>query len=290
MQYLAWRAVTSVVARLPRAIAYALADVAGFAGYYAWPRGRRNMAANYRHVLPGASPRVRSAVARRSLQNYCRSLVDFARLPRMDRDEVIAACEGAGAFATLDEALSAGKGAIVALMHFGNWDLGGAATAARGYPATVLVEEFADPRLDAMVRGARERLGLRLIAYHRAGPSLVRTLRSGGVLGMLFDRPVPGEGVEVPFFGASVSVPAGPARLSLMTGAPLVAAAFVRTHGGRVHVEASSIDVAPTGDNREDMARVTKEIMKVHERFIRRYPSQWYMFRNMWAFSPELSP
>ena len=77
--------------------------------------------------------------------------------------------------ADLDRALQSGKGAVIVCLHFGNWDLGAGATAARGYPLAVVAETFSDPRLDAMIVNARTRLGMSVLKMERAGPSLIRT-------------------------------------------------------------------------------------------------------------------
>lgn len=285
VQYGAWRAVSAVVERMPAQAAYALATGIGTTGYYLWPRARRAMHSNYSRVLPGVPKTERHRVARRSLVNYCKYLVDFIRFPKLTPTAIVEAVEGAEEFASLDRALNCGRGAVVVCMHFGNWDLGAGAAAARGYPLTVVAESFADDRLDAMVAGSRERLGMRLVKMDKAGPSLLRALKANGLLALLIDRAVPGDGVRVTFFDEEVEVPAGPARLALRTGAAVVAAAFVRSHPNRQEVKAHcdfSIRPQKTGDRDCDIQLLTQAIMSAHERFIRQYPDQWYMFRPMW--------
>jgi lauroyl/myristoyl acyltransferase len=277
--------VTAVVSRLPLRVAYAVAATLGFAGYYVWPPGRRAMTRNYRRVLRGAPSDEVNRVARASLVNYFRYLADFVRFPSLSPEALRSAVEGADAFAALDRALERGKGAVVVCMHFGNWDLGAGAAAARGYSLTAVVEKFEDDRLDAMVVDSRRRLGMNVVKMEKAGPSLIRALRRNGLLALLIDRPVPGDGVKVRFFGEEVEVPAGPARLALMTGAKVVPAAFVRLDGRRQDVRTLadfSIDYRPTGDTAADVRNLTQAIMDVHEGYIRRYPEQWYMFREMW--------
>jgi KDO2-lipid IV(A) lauroyltransferase len=102
---------------------------------------------------------------------------------------------------------------------------------------------------------------------------------------MLFDRPLERGGVQAEFFGAPVRVPDGPARLALGTGAALVPAAFPRLRGAGPAVTTLadfSIDTTPSGDESADVARLTREILAAHERFIEARPDQWYMFRRMW--------
>lgn len=285
LQYRLWQLVTAVLQRLPPRASYALAFVIGSAGYYLWPRGRKAMHQNYRRVLRGAPASEIRRTARRSLVNYCKYLADFVRFPALSAEDFDAGVSGEAGFRALDEALARKRGAVIVCMHFGNWDLGAGAVAARGYPVTVVAETFSDPRLDAMVVGSRTRLGMKIIKVEKAGPSLIRTLKSNGLLALLIDRPRPGDGVTVNFFGEAVEVPAGPARLALRTGAMVVPTAFARVTPNALKVEALTdfdIRVDLQGDEAHDVQSLTQAIMDSHERFIRQYPDQWYMFREMW--------
>lgn len=288
-QYRGWQLASAVLSRLPLRVSYALAAAIGNATYYWWPRGRRAMHANFRRVLPEADRRAVQRIARLSLVNYCRYLVDFIRSPAMTPAGLIAAVHEEGEFAALDAALAEGHGAVVVCMHFGNWDFGAGATAARGYPLTVVAETFADARLDRLVVGARERLGMKVARMEHAGPSLLRALKAGGVLALLVDRPLPDNGVPVTFFGRTVHLPAGPARLALRSGARVIPTAFVRLAPHRPDVRVFcdfSITNPATGDRDADVQALTQAVVTAHERFIRRDPAQWYMFRTMWPASP----
>lgn len=217
--------------------------------------------------------------------NYCKYLADFVRFPAHTPAEVAARVEPGPHFAKLDSVLAQGRGALIVCTHFGNWDLGAGAAAARGYPLTVVAESFHDARLDRMVVAARERLGMQVLKMERAAPSLLRTLRSNRLLAILIDRPSPRDGIRVDFFGEPVDVPAGPARIALRTGTKVIPAAFART-GPRsecVSLLADfSIEPVITGDDDEDVRALTQQIMDAHARFIAAHPDQWYMFREMW--------
>ncbi|MBI5946722.1 MAG: lysophospholipid acyltransferase family protein [Chloroflexi bacterium] len=285
MQYRLWQVVTALIRRIPPRAGYAIAAAAGSAAFYCWPRGRRATIRNYQQVLSGAPPSDVRRMARRSLVNYCKYLTDFVRFPSVPAPVLIEQVLGSEQFEALDRALADGKGALIVCTHFGNWDLGAGATAARGYPLTVLAETFEDPRLDEMVVGARRRLGMEVIKIEKAGPSLVRALQRNGLLALLIDRPTPGDGVAVEFFGSTVEVPAGPARLALRTGAAVVPVAFARTAAGAPTVTTLADFLpahTPTGDQAADVTAITQAIMAAHEGFIRRHPDQWYMFREMW--------
>lgn len=270
---------------MPARLGYFVAIVVGNLAYYLWPRGRKAMLQNYRRVLPGADRTEIRRVARRSLVNYCHYLTDFVRFHRLTPEAMVDNVHGDESFAALDRALERGQGAIIVLMHFGNWDLGAGATAARGYPVAAVAETFRDVRLDRMVVRSRTRLGIKVIKMEKTSPSMVRSLRRNSLLALFIDRPTPGDGVKVTFFGEEVEVPAGPARLALRTGATVATAAFARPRGGHMPVVTLTdfnIRIEPTGDDDQDIRALTQAIMSSHEKFVRAYPEQWYMFREMW--------
>ena len=120
LQYGAWRGVSATVGRMPPRASYVLATCLGIAAYYAWPRGRRSLHANYRRVLRDASRGEQRRAARRSLVTYCKYLTDFVRFPRLDPGHLVSAVEGESRFESLNRVLERGKGAVIVCMHFGN--------------------------------------------------------------------------------------------------------------------------------------------------------------------------
>ncbi len=249
------------------------------------------MARNYERVLPEATVAERRRVARASLANYLRYMVEFAASGALSPAERLAVGVETPGFEGLDRGLARGRGALVAPMHFGNWDLGATIAAARGYSLTVVGETFGHPGLDELIVGGREALGVRLVKMERVGPSLARSLRRNEMVATLIDRPLREGGVRVRFFGEEVEVPSGPARLALRTGAAVGAVAFPRRGPGRIDV-LSNFDLGfeASGDPDRDVQALTQAILRAHEAYIRRYPEQWYMFREFWEADVSAEP
>ncbi len=274
-----------VTSWVPLRLSYSVAAFAGIVTFYIWPRGRRATLCNYRRVLPGASRKEVRRVARSSLANYCRYLVDFFRLPLVRRGDAPGLVVGEESFAALDRGLERGRGVLIVCTHFGNWDLGASAAAARGYAINVVVETFASERLNEKVVASRKKVGLNVRTMERAGPSLIRALRRNEILALLVDRPVSEGGVEVPFFGETVEIPPGPARLALASGAMIMPVAFPRRERNSEALGVLSEEpfaASDTGNRRDDVVATMARIMAAHEGFIRQHPDQWYMFREMW--------
>ena len=134
-------------------------------------------------------------------------------------------------------------------------------------------------------------MGLTIVPLgQESGGTVLRTLRQGGLVGLLCDRDIVGNGVEVEFFGEKTTFPAGPATLALRTGAALVAAA-VYSGPGRSHtgVISAPFDTGRTGRLRQDVARITQAIADEFEQLIRRAPEQWHMYQPNWPSDRQRS-
>ena len=177
------------------------------------------------------------------------------------------------------------RGVIGITLHFGNWDMGAAGLAAYGYPVNVIAETFPYPRMNALVQGSRRHLGMKVVPIQKLGPGIIRALRRGEILALLIDVPEPGGTVSVDFFGAPIEVPAGPARIALRTGARVMPAVLLRVRGEEDKIRPIvdfDLKYEKTGDEEEDVRRLTQQIMSSLERLIRHDPDQWFIFHPLW--------
>jgi len=187
-------------------------------------------------------------------------------------------------FEHLVDNMASGRGVLMALPHVGTWEWGGAWLALEGYPMTSVAEPVEPKSLYDWFVAKREAMGLRILPMGRdVGGELLRTLRAGGLVGLLCDRDIQGNGIEVEFFGERTTLPGGPATLALRTGAAVLPTA-VYSGPGRSHttVVMPPLDTARTGSLREDVTRVTQALAKDLEKLIRRAPDQWYLFQPNW--------
>lgn len=281
---LAWYIATWLARKAPLRGAYLCAGLAADLIFFGWREKRENTIDNMAHILRGADRGAIRTAARQSFRNYAKYVVDFLRAPNLRSEDL----EGKVVFKdwdVLEAARAEGKGILIVLMHFGNWDMGGPVLSQHGYPVNVIAETMEHDRLNHMIVSARTVQGMHVIPMERSAIGILRALRRNEVLGVLIDRPMSDNGVVVNFFGAPISVPAGPARIALLTGARVFPSAMVRLRGATDRLMAvvdTSIRVERTGNDQEDVRALTEAIMAAHERIIRRYPEQWYMFRRFW--------
>ncbi len=274
--------IAAFLARLaPLWAAYALGWVGGRAAYYLWPGGRRRCVRNMLRVAGGDEALARK-LARRSFSYYGIYLVDFMRFTSASREELrrrVIFDE----WELLDEARD-GNGVFFVTMHFGNWDLGAAALADRGYPTSVIADTFADERLNELVLASRRHLGMQILPAERLSLQLLRALRDNEMVAALIDIPQSESGVEVEFFGGTIGVPDGVARIALRTHASVVAATMRRTGpwSDKVRGHLELVQYEPTGDQGRDVQALTQAIFTALEAMVAPCPEQWYIFRPLW--------
>lgn len=240
-------------------------------------------------VLASTSPAVEPhpAVVRRwavrSYRNYARYWVEGARLPATSPAEVRRRLV-LDNYERFVEAAESGRGVVVALPHIGSWEWGGAFIAADGHPMTSVAERVEPPELFEWFVEQRRAMGLEIVPLgEESGRTILRVLRSGGVVGLLCDRDIVGNGVEVELFGERTTLPAGPATLALRTGAVLLPAVIYSGPGSdHTAVVTTPVEAVRTARLRDDVGRITEELARRFEWMVRRAPEQWHLYGPNW--------
>lgn len=271
---------------LPEPVALATAALVGEVLFRVRPDHRAMVSRNLRRVV-GAKDGEDELVdrwARRAFRAYARYWVEGARLGRTSPQAVERRFLVDGLH-HLESAMAAGRGTILALPHVGSWEFGGAFLAGRGMPMTAVAERLEPPELFEFFVAQREAMGLTVVPLDEgSSAAILGTLRRGGLVGLLCDRDLEGNGIEVEFFGEKTTMPAGPATLALRTGAALMTAAVYSGPGPEhLGVVEAPLDLTRTGSLRVDVRRLTQEIATRLEGLIRRAPEQWHVFQPLWS-------
>jgi len=274
-----YRAGARIVRALPPGLRHAAAVPGGTAWFWLSAAQRRAALDNYAAALgrDRDDPDV-ARVARRAFQNYGRMLMDFLLVGTLSREEVLARMTADG-LEHIDEALVAGRGAILALPHTGSWDISAAFAASAGYDMLAVAERFPGSLNDVVV-SARRRIGIKVVTIGRAAVrAITEHLQANGVVALLCDLEQ-GPGVKVRFFGRNAVVPSGPAAFALKTGAALLPAyQFVITRG-RYHGHIDPPLAIGTSETKEG---VMQRVINRFEDFIKEHPDQWFAFRPMFS-------
>jgi KDO2-lipid IV(A) lauroyltransferase len=287
MAYRAFMAMQWVVERLPRGAAYALAIVVGRVALLTARKARRRLTFNLRRALPELSEAEIRRLVRRNFRNHAKAYIDLMQLPRADVGALgkLITLEGK---THLDAALARGKGVMVVAPHMGSWEVIAASVSANIAPFSLFAEVLEPVELYQWYRLTRARLGVGVLPLTRGGlRQVVRALEANEIVVTAIDRDVLGTGQLMDFFGHPAPIPTGPAAVALRRGAALMPLCLYRKPDDTyIAVCPPVLEVTPTGDFEADVTRVTSELLRQLEGYIREHPDQWHLPHRIWADCP----
>ncbi len=282
-------------ALLARSLPKPAADVAARGLAFALHRGmgdRREMVARHQQRIatfhsqsdgPGIplTEVALQAQVREAFRSYAQYWVQAFRLHGLDTAAIDAGITIEGA-KYIDDGLALGHGVIMAMPHIGAWDHGGA-WLAQHWPISIVAERLEPPELFEWFCAEREANNMRVVPLGpEAGTPLMAALRRNEVVGLLCDRDIAGGGVEVEFFGEKTTMPAGPATLSLRTGAQILPNAVYQREHDVLGFICPPIEFERTGKLRADVTALTQLLAHELETLIARAPEQWHVLQPVW--------
>ena len=148
---------------------------------------------------------------------------------------------------------------------------------------TVVAEALKPPALFEWFCERRAANGMQVVALGPdAGGVLLRALNNNQTIGLLCDRDILGGGIEVDFFGERTTLPAGPATLSLRTGAPILPNAVYQVGTKAVGDIRPPIQFDRCGKLRADVQALTQLLANELESLIAAAPEQWHVLHPNW--------
>lgn len=284
MLYLIYKIGIFILHSVTTESAYAIICFFAKAQYLLSKKDRRIVKKNLVNVLPGADKKEISRLSLGVFQNFSKYLVDFFSLMKhkgiFSEGEV--RIEG---IENLEEALKSGRGCIIMTGHFGNWELAGCAFASRGFKLNAITLAHLDPRINSLFINLRTAYGIKNIHAGSARAASQKALQRNEAVAILGDRPFGDRGIEATFFGKKAVFPRGAALLSLKNDSPIITC-FCFKEDPKKNSYTIRFDRPFTakkeGDLRSQLQEITQRFADRFEYYIRKYPSQWYMFNEVW--------
>ncbi|HHS50470.1 MAG TPA: hypothetical protein ENN07_05080 [candidate division Zixibacteria bacterium] len=265
--------------------------IGGICGGLLWKFGVRRVVSRFNISLcfPEYDNKKIDDILEESYKNFCRSMVEFALLPKM-RNNI----SRLATFPKSDELMKmaeTGEGSIFVSGHFGSWELMGAAVAGLGIPVDFLVGEQSNPAVDSFINRIRAKMGVGIIHMGVAARGVIQSVRNGRTVAMLSDQDAGRSAVIVDFFGHKVSTPQGVAAFALKLKCPIVLAATYREGNSirhRIETEIIRPDYSSLPPEKADAIRViTQEYTNHLEQAIRRAPQMYFWPHRRFKHSVE---
>lgn len=285
LEYLPARLLLPLVRALPFGLGGALGRATGRLVYLLLPTYRRVAHINLGLAFPD---RYTAAERRRLTRAACASLVqtcyEFVALTRLDPTAVAGLTGTPAGYEQYKAAVARGRGVIACSIHLANWYWTVVCAAIEGYKVNVIVRPLDNPRLDALMRQAFERWGIRVIARREVFPAAVAALRRGETVALMVDQNAAVGGRFVPFFGVPAATMRGLYHLRRGTGAAVMAVHDERQGGRHRAVMHELSDLA------DDEDRCLSQINRYFEGVISAHPEQYLWLHPRWKTRPTGEP
>lgn len=246
--------------------------------------GVRQLRANLARVIPEARSAILEETTHEGVRRYLRYWSEAFRLPAWSPQRLRDTFDLVDGLGALDAAVAAGRGAVMVSSHSGNWDHAGAWACDR-YGGLVTVAERLKPAglYDKFV-AYRQSLGMEVLAHGDDDTfrTLLRRLEEGKLVCLVADRDLSGSGVPVDFFGETASMPAGPAMLSLLTGAPIMPVGLWHVEGGLQGRVGGALPHPEGVARKERTAALTQSMADAFAENIAAHPEDWHMMQRLW--------
>ncbi|OIN79952.1 phosphatidylinositol mannoside acyltransferase [Mycobacterium malmoense] len=255
------------------------------ARYAARRGGPDQLRKNLARVIGARPADVPDALMRASLASYGRYWRETFRLPTMDLPALARRLDDSMLGQDhLDAALAAGRGAVLALPHSGNWDMAGVWLAHAHGTFTTVAERLKPESLYRRFIRYRESLGFEVLPLSGGQRPpfevLCDRLRDNRVVCLMAERDLTRTGVEVEFFGEPTRMPAGPAKLAIATGAALLPVhCWFEENGWKQSIH-PALDC--TGGDVCDVQAITQALADQFAKNIAAHPEDWHMLQPQW--------
>jgi Kdo2-lipid IVA lauroyltransferase/acyltransferase len=190
-------------------------------------------------------------------------------------------------FDLVAKSLSNGKGSIIMAGHLGNFEWISIYLGIKKVPFAAIAKRLKNRDVDTFMRNNRERNGCTVIYTKTALREGLRFLRSNKVLAIAADQDARKKGVFVDFLGLPSSTAVGPAIFQIRSGAPMLSIAAIRTSYAHFDVYFEEIELPENLKiSDESLLKITQAHASVLEKWIRKYPEQWFWMHKRWKSKP----
>lgn len=263
-----------------------------FLWFYLLPIRKRVVLENLMQAFPNENPAWRKKIARGSVAHFLKMMVfetiQVARQGQAAAEDLIAGSEGEEYF---DASGIGNKACIMLGGHFGSWEIPLVnLSAKRGIQMASIGKPMHNPLVEKIIINSRKRWNCMNIST-RENPTrgIITAFREKRGLAILADQDARRNGIFVPFFGKMAATPDGPATLAYRFKVPiLMLFCLRRPSDGRyiMHWEKPLI-ANPDAPRKEEIKRLTTLHVATLEKWIRKYPDQYFWFHKRWKTQPK---
>ncbi len=237
-------------------------------------------------VLPGTPPAEQARIRKQAARNLGHNFCELLNADRLDEAWVRGHIDDQAGMEALEQARAPGKGVLLVIAHFGNWDLAGTIVCRRGMPMCFIARTQKNPLTYQALQTARQQSGG--LVLDRDDPKLIRKLlpflARNGIVAILIDIRARGTGETHTFLNRPCRLANGLGLLAAKSGAAVLPVALYRDAGGR-HIwhPAPARHLAETPNKKTAKSELLQSCLDDLSPIILRHPESYFWYNKRWV-------
>ncbi|MCB0413178.1 MAG: lysophospholipid acyltransferase family protein [Bdellovibrionales bacterium] len=277
------KGISYLIHNLPQPILNFIGDLMGLFWWDVVRLRRQVVFDNINKVFPHWTEKQRAHLARKSMKNLGRGLIEYFRLPFIDKSnyEQFFKYEGVE---HLEAALKQDKGVCLLSLHTGNGDMGVFGLSLKGYPISLISKVFTISWANELWFAMRARCGANYIAPRNSTYAVLKAInRKDAVIFVLDQFMGPPVGIKVKFFGEETGASMGLTVMAKRTGAPVIPVFDIRNEDGSHTIHfLPEIPFEEKENKEKTLSHMTQVYTNCIEKIILDYPEQWMWIHRRW--------
>lgn len=286
LQFCFFRVLSFVVNALPFSWAMAIGRWGGRMLYYLLPRYQKVAMENLRHAFGREKSEVQiKQIALQAFENLGFFAIEFICIPKIAKqlDQYVLIQNQKSVF----KALEGGRGVVLIVSHFGNWEWMGVAAGAKAQEMEIRINAVArplgNPFLYQYIKRLRGITGLKTVDKRGAAREAMTLLEQNQIVCILIDQHERYGSVPIPYFGRMAYTTALPAMLAVKKDVPVIPVFCYRRKNQPSLVELGEpFPVIRTNNYEQDLFENTKQYVQAIEAAVRKRPGDWLWMHRRW--------
>jgi len=283
-EYLLTRLVGFFAKIVPLRLAHFIGDLLGDLFFYII-RTRRKVAFRNLKTTFGKEKNERELkrILHRNYRHFGRVLMEFARIPLFTKKKILDEIPIQNLY-YLQELIERKTALFILSGHFGNWEYMGAALANVSSPIYCVFKEQKNLAIDNVIKQFRISVGLKPFKVKGgAAKGILNALKEKGIVLILNDQDAGRKGIMLDFLGRLASTAKGSALIAIKHKVPVIMAFGIREKDGRIRVHLEKFpEINQFSNNDKGVKQFLIEYNKILEKYIRKYPEQWFWMHRRW--------
>jgi len=200
MKFFLFKSILNITALLPLKFVHRLGRLIGWLTWITNSRIRRIAEKNIQHCFPDLKLQQQTELVQKILNETGNVILETGKMWRQNPEQTLDLVKECENEHLIKQAQQQGRGVILAVPHYGSWELVGL-YCAKHYAMTSMYAPQNDPKADNLIRQARQRTGAKLVPTDINGiRAMSKALKKAELVAILPDQSPNENGLFVPFF------------------------------------------------------------------------------------------